>query len=291
MNQKPTEAPEIDDLWDYDDPAGSEARFQSRLAQAEPGSSAYLELLTQIARAQGLQRNFAAAQQTLLEVQPQLLPGATRPRIRYLLELGRVFNSSGQKPEASARFLEAWQLAQAAGEDFYAVDAAHMLAISEPPTDRAAWNWTAIAAAEKSAQPRARNWLGSLYNNLGWTLHDQGDYAQALDLFQRALGWRETQGKPAEILIARWCIARCLRSLGRIEEALAEQEALAAAGTQDGYVDEELGECLLLLGRPTEAQPHFAQAYARLSADPWLAESEPARLERLKQLSQSTHTT
>ena len=181
-------------------------------------------------------------------------------------------------------------MAQAAGEDFFAVDAAHMLAISQPPAEQTVWNLRAIAAAEQSAQPRARHWLGSLYNNLGWTLHDQGDFAQALDLFQRALRFRETQGKSAEILVARWCVARCLRSLGRTEEALVEQQSLAvahaAAGTQDGYVEEELGESLLLLGRPADARPHFAQAHALLSQDPWLMESEPARLERLKQLSQ-----
>ena len=61
MMSQPTDPPEIDDLWDYTDPAGSEARFRACLAQTEPGSSAYRELLTQIARAQGLQRNFAGA--------------------------------------------------------------------------------------------------------------------------------------------------------------------------------------------------------------------------------------
>ena len=159
MTGQPTDAPEIDDLWDYNEPAGSEARFRARLAQSEPGSPAYLELLTQIARAQGLQRNFADANETLSKVQSVLSPGAARPRVRYLLEHGRVFNSSGQKPEASARFLEAWQMAQAAGEDSFAVDAAHMLAISQPPAEQTAWNLRAIAAAEQSAQPRARHWL------------------------------------------------------------------------------------------------------------------------------------
>ncbi len=176
MNQ-PTDPSEIDDLWDYNDAAASENRFRSRLARTEPGSAAYLELLTQIARAQGLQRNFAGANRTLFKVQSVLPPGAARPRIRYLLERGRVFNSAGQKPEASARFVEAWQLARQTGEDFFAIDAAHMLAISASPPEQADWNLRAIAAAEQSAQPHARNCLGSLYNSLGWTRHDQGDYA------------------------------------------------------------------------------------------------------------------
>jgi hypothetical protein len=74
--------------------------------------------------------------------------------------------------------------------------------------------------------------------------------------------------------------------LGRVEEALTEQRTLErvheAAGSHDGYVFEEIAENLLLLGRRDEARPYFARAYAELSADPWLTESEPARLERLR---------
>ncbi len=50
---------------------------------------------------------------------------------------------------------------------------------------------------------------------------------------------------------------------------------------EDGYVSEELGECLLALGRSAEARAHFQRAYARLSQDIWLAANEPARLARL----------
>ena len=84
-------------------------------------------------------------------------------------------------------------------------------------------------------------------------------------------------------------MARCLRALGRVDEALAIQERLAreteAAGDQeDGYGAEEIGECLLALGRPDEARPAFARAAALLGADAYLAEHEPDRIERLKRL-------
>ncbi len=215
MTPTPIEPPDFDSLWDYDDPAGTEAKFRALLPSVAPGSAAHVELLTQIARSQGLQRQFAAAHQTLDQAHALLTEGAARPCIRCHLERGRVFNSSGHQPEASAQFRAAWQLATAACEDFYAVDAAHMLGISEPASEQSAWNRRAIAAAEQSSQPRTRQWLGSLYNNQGWTLHDQGDFPQALDLFERALCFRQAQAKPSEILIARWCVARCLRSLGR----------------------------------------------------------------------------
>ena len=288
MTVTPTDPQDFEALWDYDDPAGTETKFRALLPGTTPGSAYQVELLTQIARCQGLQQQFEAAHHTLDQAQAVLPDNAPRARIRLFLERGRVLNSSGRQPEASRQFREAWQLATAVGEDFYAVDAAHMLAISEPPSEQLAWNQHAIALAEQSTQPRARNWLGSLYNNLGWTLHDQGEAVQALDLFERALELRVQQGKDSDIRIARWCVARCWRSLGRVDEALSAQRALAAehaaAGSEDGYVDEELGECLLLLGWSGEAQAHFARAHVLLSQDAWLLEAEPARLARLKQL-------
>jgi hypothetical protein len=61
-------------------------------------------------------------------------------------------------------------------------------------------------------------------------------------------------------------------------------EATQAAGDSDGFVQEELGECLLALGREEEARSWFAQAYELLSQDAWLAASEPARIARLGEL-------
>jgi tetratricopeptide (TPR) repeat protein len=151
-----------------------------------------------------------------------------------------------------------------------------------------AWNKRAIAIAERSTDPRARRWLGSLYNNMGWTHHGAGDHEAALGFFRKALASREAEGKKDPIRVAHWCIARTLRSLGRTEEALKLQRSLLPEGTaegdEDGFVHEELGECLLTLERAEEAKPHFAAAYRLLSHDAWLRRDEPDRLERLRRL-------
>lgn len=284
--------PEFDAWWDYDQPAETEGKFRALLerARTSANTSYYVQLLTQLSRAQGLQRKFDEAHRTLDQAQAlitgHLLEGPAH--IRYLLERGRVFNSSRQPEQARPLFLEAWERARSAGEDSYAVDAAHMMAIVEPPEAQMRWNMKALAAAEASADPRARKWLGSLYNNIGWTHHDAGRYDEALAMFEKALGFREDLQQERETRIARWCVARCRRSLGRVESALAMQTALRLeyerAGGGDGYVFEEIGECLLLLNRKDEARPFFAQAYELLSKESWLAESEPARLERLHSL-------
>lgn len=281
---------DFDTLWDYDHPAQTEAAFRALLPQAHAsGNRAYtLELLTQLARTQGLQRDFAAAHETLDQAQALLTAELSRATVRYLLERGRVLNSSGHPEEARPLFELAWEQGLACHEDFHTIDAAHMVAIVAPPEEQLEWNRKGLALVERTTDARAQTWGGSLYNNIGWAYHAQAQYHHALEAFQRALAWRHIQGDPREIRIAEWCIARALRSLGQVEEALRMQQALQEAwrslGGSAGYVEEELGECLLTLERPAEARPYFAQAYVKLSHDPWLVATEPARLERLKGL-------
>ena len=99
------------------------------------------------------------------------------------------------------------------------------------------------------------------------------------------------KGQASETRIAKWCVARTLRSLGRVEEALSRQislrDELDAAGERDGYVFEEIGECLLALNRLEEARPFFQKAYELLLQDIWLVQKEPDRLGRLKELGQA----
>jgi tetratricopeptide (TPR) repeat protein len=282
----PQNLPDFDLLWDYDQPDRTEIKFREILLQFPEEEPAFLKLLTQIARAQGLQRKFDQAHQTLDQVERRLKDSPSRHKVRYFLERGRVFNSSGKPEEACPFFEQALEMAKGLNEDFYAVDALHMLAILASPEQRLSLNLQAIELAESSQQDKARNWLGSLYNNTGWSYHDMGHYASALEIFEKAEAWRRSKGQGKETHIATWCVARTLRSLGRIEEALSRQMKLneGSAGKEDGYVSEEIGECLLALSRLEEARPYFAKAYELLSKDEWLVEQEAERLTRLKEL-------
>jgi tetratricopeptide (TPR) repeat protein len=247
--------PDFDALWNYDQPYDTERAFRALLpgARAAEDASYLAELLTQIARTQGLQGQFEAAQRTLDEAEELLPNGVPRAGIRYELERGRVFNSARNPDQARAFFLRAWTAAVEQGEDLYAVDAAHMMGIVEPPAEQLAWNLRALDLAERSADQRARNWRGSLYNNIGWTYYDAGRYEDALAMFEKALERRKAQGKRRDIRIANWCIARTLRSLGRVTEALAMQRRLRSeineAGDADRYVEEEIAACLLAIGQ------------------------------------------
>ena len=284
--------PDIDALWNFKDPAATESAFRELLPAAEAsGDSTYLAvLLTQIARTQGLQQKFDEAHATLDRVEA-MLGDAPLPRVRYLLERGRAFNSSKRADEACPLFIEAFELGIANGLDNLAVDAAHMIAIAVKGDESLEWNEKGMAVAESSSDPRAKRWLGALYNNNGWFYHDAGTYERALESFEKCLAWHAERNTGDGHRIARWSVARTLRSLGRVEEALAIQSDLAAgvdaAAKPDGYVSEELAECLLALGRGDEAAPHFRTAYELLSEDIWLKRDAPERLERMRVLGAS----
>lgn len=285
-----TPAIDFGPLWNFDDPAATEVRFRELLVttRASGDVGGTVEVLTQLARSQGLQQKFDEAHTTLDEAQRLVRADLGRARLRLLLERGRVFRSSGKPEEGRPLFEEAWRLGREIGEENLAIDAAHMVALVVPPAEATRWSEEGMRAAESAADPKAKRWLGPLYNNLGWTYHDQGDFARALELFEKSAAFRQSQGSQPEIWIARWSVARARRSMGAIDEALAAQETLRierdAAGQPDGYVFEELGECLLALGRADEAKPHFARAHELLSTDEWLQRDEPARLARMAEL-------
>lgn len=282
------ELPNFDEKWNYDDPAGTELVFNDILngVDIDTNPNYHLELRTQIARTLGLQQRYKEAHATLDAVEKDLTPANRIPRIRYLLEKGRVINSSGEPAKSISYFLEAWELASSEQAEFYAVDAAHMLGIVESPELKLEWNEKAVKLAESSSDPRAKQWLGSLYNNIGWTYHSNSEYEKALEIFKKTHDWYEEQGDKKRSGIAEWSIARTHRSLGDLETALEIQtklaRAMATSGEEDGYVYEEIAECLHAMGETDEAKPYFEKAWRILSQDIWLQQNESDRLERLK---------
>jgi tetratricopeptide (TPR) repeat protein len=284
----------FDALWDYNDPAASEARFMEmrQTLGAPEDHPRLMELDTQIARAQGLQGRFADALAMLELIQGRLLPDEARAAIRYQLEFGRVLRSSGS-PEAARPFFERAQaLAEAAGEDRFAVDARHMVALVEPdPGRRVSLMLDDLEFADASSDPDARKWRGTLWNNIGMAFHEMGDLDDALEAFETAAGaWEEDD--PKRVLVGHWMIAWTLRLQGRLAEALATQEVLErthqAAGTSGAYVQEELGELHLALATGADAEDHrrlarghFARAHGLLLEE--LA-GDPDRLARMKRI-------
>lgn len=228
-----TMSAEVLALWDFDDPAGSRARFEAA-AQGETDPGRRRVWLTQAARAHGLAGEYAEAH--------AVLDGLDDDG-RVALERGRVLRSSGDVDGSIPLFRKAFDDSMAAGERGLAADAAHMLALVLPD-EHEQWARRGLEVAEGSDDPLAWAMTGALLNNLGWKLADEQMWAEAYELFDRAVPVREAVvaevgGKaPAGALqAARWCRARAARALGRNEEALAELRELDQS---DPYVQEEL---------------------------------------------------
>lgn len=191
-------------LWDFRDPAGSAQRFREAVGLTD--GTQRLLLLTQLARAEGLQGRYDHAHRILEQAADH---------------------------------------ARAAGLEALRIDALHMAALTAPAERRLDLTRAALTDALASTEPAARSWEPSPLNNIGMCLVDAGELEEALDSFRDALEACERLDKPVgDVRVARWMIGWALRLLGRTREALEVQEALKseldADGGEDPYVDEEL---------------------------------------------------
>lgn len=221
----------LDTQWDFGDAAASERRFTAALPDME--GVAEDELRTQIARALGLQGNYAEAL-TMLNAISSDDPVV---RQRVALERGRVQNASGNPAAAIPYFQEAQALA---ADTFLTVDAMHMLAFTDV-AHAGAWYREAMELCRESRDPRVQRWQGSLQNNYAWTLADADDLQGALHVFREAEAWFRAHGTARQLHIARWSVAHLLRRLGSTDEAREILLDLKAQGEPDTYVDDELG--------------------------------------------------
>lgn len=269
-------------LWNFGDLDTSEQRLRTQL-DVEPDDAGRAEVLTQLARVEGLRGDFAASE--LLLADAELLAGeSVVARARVNLERGRALRSSGSPEVALPLFESAFELALDAGEDFIAADAAHMAALVDP-AGITAWTERGIDLARRSED--ASYWLGTLFNNLGWARYEEGAFDEALAAFEEALAARERQPEQRlQIEIARYCVGKALRAVGRPAEAAVELERAVAwaseSGAPDGWFHEELAEDYAALGRDAEAREQ-----ARLGL-PLLETGDPSfdgeRAERLRAL-------
>lgn len=235
--------PDFDVALDFERPAETERALRARLDDA--GKRRW-ELLTQIARAQGMQHDFAAAHETLDLAEE----GSEDPvtEVRSLLERGRLFHASGHPDRARPHVEHALASAQSYGLDAYAVDAAALLGDVARGDEALAWRERAVALAE--ASPAARDRLGGLYRDLAAAYLDADRPGPALEMSERALAWWSERGRPDQVRAAALEIARALRALGRHQEALTALRRVAEeGGAEDGRVGEEIGENLRALGR------------------------------------------
>lgn len=288
----------FDDVWSLGNPAKVEKKLHKLLFQAQfKDASAYLQILSQIALAQALQKKFTEAHETLDEAEESLSPEYVLAKVRILLERGRVFQQQGSILQAKNFFKKSFELGLQHKFDYYAIDAAHMIAIvASNPKEKIEWNSRAVNMAKETEDKRAQLWLGSLYNNLGQSYIEAHKYQDALSVFKESLKFRKKENYTPNIRIAEWNIARTLRLDGKLDEALKIQNLLlkeydsirngknfdmprAMFEVASGWVYHELSEIY------REKSRSFAElGYKNLSKHKVLKEVEVERLKRLEEL-------
>ncbi len=294
--QASTALEKFDDLF-TGNPVDIEKNLSDLLPQAEAlaDKSIYLQILSQVALAQAMQKKFEIAHGTLDHAEGLLTPDYTLARIRILLERGRVFHQADDIDAALPLFEASWKLSAEHGFDGNTINAAHMIAIVVQETnDKIAWNQKAIELAKKSQNPKAFSWLGALHNNLAQNYLESQEYQKAYDAFEACKKYGEVRGDSIISRGGKWGMARALRSLGDIEKALSIQKELSQEYELIAE-NESLPFEIITIGRGMVHEElallyvDFAKKYAKsahedLSRDPWSVKLIPERIQKMNEI-------
>jgi tetratricopeptide (TPR) repeat protein len=172
-------------LWDFYDLDATEQRLRVQL-DAELDDPGRAEVLTQLARVEGLREDFDACDRLLEQAEAQA-GSSSVAKVRIDLERGRKLRSSGDPEGALPLFVAAFARARDSGEHYLAGDAVHMCALAVSHDRAAMEEWTRRGLDLGERAPDAAYWAGPLLNNLGWAYFDAGEHEHALELFERAL--------------------------------------------------------------------------------------------------------
>ncbi len=171
----------------------AEKKLRALLPQAESleDKSIYIQILSQIALAEAVQKKFDSAHATLDQAEEHLCAEHQLAKVRVLLERGRVFYQQGNIDAARPLFIESFNLSAAHGFDYHTSNAAHMVPfVAKSADEKIEWNKRAIELVESSSSVEAQQWLGSLYNNIGQAYLEAKQYPLALSAFNKALKYR-----------------------------------------------------------------------------------------------------
>lgn len=251
-------ADQLTGLWDFSRPEVSEERFRAAMKDGDDDDRFILS--TQVARSYGLRGDFAKAKEVLDNLGPEE-PRSHRVQAWYFLERGRALVSAthdqasltpADLAEARRWYEKAIASAQASGQESLVIDAMHMMVlVDRDPADQLKWNRTILEFIAQSSDEDTKGWLGPIHNNLGYALHLNGQFDEALVEFGRSRNAYEARNDWANMRIENWMIAWTYRVMGRTLDALdlqrRNEEDNDRAGTPDVYVFDELAQLYELL--------------------------------------------
>lgn len=288
------------------DPKLVEAALTKLLPEAQKlsNNSIYLQMLSQIALMQAVQKKFDQAHTTLDDAQAQLNATDYVALARILLERGRTFQQQGDIEQAQQYFDQSYQVSKQHNLDYHTINAAHMIAIVVPALDeKIAWNLLALDLALKTHDKKAAQWLAPLHNNLGQNYFDAHNYQKSHEYYEKALELfaGDSRYSDAHKLFARWTIGRCMRALNRLDKALDIQTAILREVQNleqakqygmpaemffliRGFVYEELAYIFMLQEQIHEAKKYAKLALNDLENNEMFITTSPERIKDLKNI-------
>ena len=136
---------------------------------------------------------------------------------RYIGVKGRFEWKDDKLQEATATFTDMYDYCLRHKLHERAVDAAHMVAITAGHEEQIVWARKGIEAAEAG---KLDGWLGPLWNNLGWTYDEMGQFQESLEALKKAREYHHKVGDEHAKLVADWSVGHAYRKLEQLDTAL-----------------------------------------------------------------------
>lgn len=232
------------------------------------------EALAQVARMYSATKRLEEGRPWLARAREVADPAHPLGWTRYLGVRGIFEREGGDRARALATFTEMHDYARARDLPRRAIDAAHHAAIVASPEQQVAWAERGIAAAEAAGD---EGWLAVLWNNLGATHEDRGEWTAAADAYEQARTYHYRTGGEHQRLVADWALGRASLRAGRLERAeallpdcLERARARHAAapnaetGEWVGWTLAAHGELLVARGQRAEGLTALEEGRARL---------------------------
>lgn len=244
----------------------------AEVARRHGNNSLLTETYAQVARMHGIQGKFGEGRPWLAHAKKIATPFEPRGWSRYLGVRGRFeWQDEKDNEKAKQTFIEMYEYCKQHELFSRELDAAHMVAIVGTPDEQVEWALKAISAAEKGDQ---KGWLGPLWNNLGWTYEERGEYEKMLDALTNARKYHYEVGSEHSQLVADFGVGTAQWRNGNLKEARSwledaftrakqrydEDPADANRAEWVGWGHSKLGDLLVSEEEPAEALAQYKAA-------------------------------
>ncbi|MFQ5868551.1 MAG: tetratricopeptide repeat protein [Candidatus Zixiibacteriota bacterium] len=244
-------------------------------AEKEGAEVVHVEALSQVARGYLAQDKKEEGRPWLQKAKALASPRQPEGWSRYLGVRGRFEWKDDELKAATVTFKEMYDYCLKNELHTRAVDAAHMVAITAGHEEQIVWARKGIEAVEAG---NIDGWLGPLWNNLGWTYDEMGQFQESLEALTKAREYHYKVGDEHAKLVADWSVGHAYRKLGELDAALEwlrpvlarAEKRYAADRNPDtaewvGHSCKELGEIAVAQGKLEEGLKYLERARDELT--------------------------